>query len=223
MKKATLPLIFQPFEAQDYIRLGKDYDGGYLVSKNDVTRATSLVSFGVGQDTSFEKDFYEINPCSIKAFDEIAFNLNNFFAANKTITQQRVQRGPWFDNLLAGCGPNTFLKCDIEGAEYDLLNDLIKHSSKFCSMVIEFHDIQNPNNFDRLTNFLGKVEQKLIHTHINNNFYYYDREQVIPSVIELTFSSGETMFNPSKKLPHSLDMPNHENRGDIQVLWTHQR
>ena len=42
------------------IRLGKKYDGGYVVSKKAVLNSKNLVSFGVYDDWSFESDFIKI-------------------------------------------------------------------------------------------------------------------------------------------------------------------
>ena len=43
------------------IRLGKKYDGGYVVSKKAVLNSKNLVSFGVYDDWSFESDFIKNN------------------------------------------------------------------------------------------------------------------------------------------------------------------
>ena len=55
-----LPKIFRPFECLQLIRLGKDNDGGYIVNKHDVDKTDLLISFGIGNDWSFEKVFLKI-------------------------------------------------------------------------------------------------------------------------------------------------------------------
>ena len=52
-----LPKIFKPLNEYDLIRLGKDNDGGYLVEKESLAEAKSLISFGIAFDWSFEKHF----------------------------------------------------------------------------------------------------------------------------------------------------------------------
>ena len=42
---------------RDLIRLGKNNDGGYLVSEKDIKHTKNLISLGVSFDISFEKDF----------------------------------------------------------------------------------------------------------------------------------------------------------------------
>ena len=53
----TINKILKPKYNYDLIRLGKDFDGGYLVGENSVRGADYLISFGINEDWSFEKDF----------------------------------------------------------------------------------------------------------------------------------------------------------------------
>jgi len=52
--------LMPKFEAKK-IRLGKNYDGGYVVSKKAVLNSKNLISFGVYDDWSFENDFIKKN------------------------------------------------------------------------------------------------------------------------------------------------------------------
>jgi hypothetical protein len=47
---ANLPITldFQP--AHDLLRLGRDYDGGYIVSSADVIQTEMLISLGINDD-----------------------------------------------------------------------------------------------------------------------------------------------------------------------------
>ena len=58
-----LPLFLKPIYSSDLIRVGKLNDGGYIVSKNSILDANYLVSFGLNDDWSFEKNFSDF-PCS---------------------------------------------------------------------------------------------------------------------------------------------------------------
>ena len=53
-----LPKQFKPKHKYNLIRIGRNNDGGYLVEKNSISKSNSLVSFGIGLDWSFEKDFF---------------------------------------------------------------------------------------------------------------------------------------------------------------------
>ena len=65
----NLPKQFEPKFSTHLIRLGKDNDGGYIVSKNAVNSTKKLYSFGLDDDWSFEKDFHEMNNSKIYVYD----------------------------------------------------------------------------------------------------------------------------------------------------------
>ena len=56
-----LPKILKPKHEYDLIRLGQDNDGGYLVEKKSTEKTKNLISFGLADDWSFEKDFKRFN------------------------------------------------------------------------------------------------------------------------------------------------------------------
>jgi hypothetical protein len=53
---------WRPVAVDDLIRLGRDNDGGYVVSRASVTAATTLVAMGINDDWSFEQDCTRLNP-----------------------------------------------------------------------------------------------------------------------------------------------------------------
>ena len=50
-----------PFDEKDLIRLGNNYDGGYIISKKSLEKDNFLLSFGMSSDWSFEEDFIKEN------------------------------------------------------------------------------------------------------------------------------------------------------------------
>lgn len=54
--------LLKPKHTYELIRLGNDNDGGYLIDKESAKKNKNLVSFGLGNDWSFEKDFKKFNP-----------------------------------------------------------------------------------------------------------------------------------------------------------------
>lgn len=109
---------------------------------------------------------------------------------------------------------NIFLKIDIEGSEYRLLEEIISISHRLSSLVIEFHDVDL--NLTKIENFVKLLPLKIIHLHVNN-YVNYNREK-IPLVIELTFSKVYTNTF-IKKLPTSLDRPNDKSKKDYSVYF----
>ena len=64
-----LPIFLCPKFKCELIRLGKKNDGGYAISKESLKDSKVIFGFGLGDDWSFEKDFYQLNPVSIHAYD----------------------------------------------------------------------------------------------------------------------------------------------------------
>ena len=64
-----LPKIFKPNNEYELIRLGSDNDGGYLVELDSIENSKRLVSFGLGLNWSFEKDFFRLKNCPIDCYD----------------------------------------------------------------------------------------------------------------------------------------------------------
>ena len=53
--------FLKPYLCGDLKRLGRNQDGGYVVSFNSVLNSNYLISFGLGLDWSFELDYLELN------------------------------------------------------------------------------------------------------------------------------------------------------------------
>lgn len=75
--RACLPNFFSIKQATDLIRIGRDYDGGYLVSNSDIKNTDVLIGLGIKYDWSFEEDFLNRKKVSIYAYD--ASVNKNFF------------------------------------------------------------------------------------------------------------------------------------------------
>ena len=221
MHIAKVPKIFQPFYCHDLIRLGKDHDGGYLVNRRDIERTQLLISLGVGTDISFERAFANINSCKVQAYDREINNIDldaeNFFTGSNQLSMLDISSNN-INSIFHGS--DIFLKCDIEGAEYGILSDIIQYSDKFTGMVIEFHDCNKTVNYDNLVNFIAKIPQRLVHTHVNNYFYYKTPQGNVPDIFELSFSSSSNCeYKPQLQLPHSLDMTNNPNDQEFSLVF----
>lgn len=212
----NLPSILKPFTCKNLMRLGKDHDGGYLVNELDVKRTDHLIGFGIGTDISFENDFVKINECDVNLYDKnIDIPINNHYKVFRQNIIHDISLQDIFKDK-----HKVFLKCDIEGDEYLLCDFLINNSHLFTGLVVEFHDIHNYKNFDKLTNFIGKFSLPLVHTHVNNHFYIKVDSKNIPSVVELSFSSSDNLaYDANIKLPHKLDMRNKIDEIDFYIQF----
>ena len=114
---------------------------------------------------------------------------------------------------------SVFLSIDIEGGEYEILEDIYSYRKKLTGLNIEFHDVQD--NLEKIKLFIKKFDLKLVHTHINN---FGPIINGIPSVIELSFSSNlitnqSPNLKHTNKLPIKLDQPNKSDGIDYSVTF----
>jgi hypothetical protein len=67
--KGRLPSFLQYNTAKDLVRVGRDHDGGYLVSQSDIDKSDVLVGLGISDDWSFESDFVSMKEVEVFAYD----------------------------------------------------------------------------------------------------------------------------------------------------------
>jgi hypothetical protein len=108
-----------------------------------------------------------------KVFSWIDYLL--FFRADRVHFRQRIWRDNQdnsatvedaFGRLPEQCP--VFVKMDIEGSEYRVLEDLLRHAKTIVAMAIEFHDVDIvPGLFNSL---IEKIKQDfyIVHIHANN-------------------------------------------------------
>ena len=88
--QAKLPKFLKPTSTGSFVRLGKDNDGGYIIDKNAMQNADCLVSLGISNDWSFEKDFFQATKRPVIAFDgSVSFFV---FAKKVAATMLRVDK-----------------------------------------------------------------------------------------------------------------------------------
>ena len=109
---------------------------------------------------------------------------------------------------------NLFLKVDIEGSEYRILDTLVDNKNRISGLVIEFHDCDL--HLEAIKNFLKNFQIKLIHIHANN-YQPINKKSGLPLVLELTFSKNCETIKP-KILPNELDMPNNKEEPEINLI-----
>lgn len=98
---------------------------------------------------------------------------------------------------------NIFLKIDIEGDEYRILDDLVINQNRITGLVMEMHNIDI--HLEKIENFIKDFNLKLVHIHANNGALVR-KEDNLPVTLELTFSKYSKV-NSSNILPNKLDKP----------------
>ena len=119
--------------------------------------------------------------CGVKLNEDF----NNIFFENYGYYPNSVS----FESIFKNIDNNTFLSIDIEGGEYDILDNIIAIQDKFIAIVIEFHD--SNRNIEKIKEFISKLDLKIIHFHINN---FGEIIENLPSVFELTFSGNSNIM-----------------------------
>ena len=110
-----------------------------------------------------------------------------------------------------------FLKVDIEGWEYRILNDILKIREILSGLVIEFHNVDL--HLDKIVDFVNKINLELIHVHANNAGIPKLDLNNNPTVIELTFSKDPVIVSNKYITPNSLDQRNNMNLEDILITF----
>ncbi|WP_440054977.1 FkbM family methyltransferase [Pseudoalteromonas sp. T1lg65] len=239
-----------PVKSTNLIRLGNQFDGGYVVPELQVKSANLLLSLGINDDWRFDKMFQSLNPeCKIIGVDYtvtpsfifkktlqntfkslINTLINNkikkqkyttrlkncvqfyafFRGKNQFFTKKISDRNAGQEITLHQLIKNTahendkiFLKMDIEGAEYLVIDDLCKHADKIQTIAAEFHHLDTQTeNFNAAIEKL-KAHFQIVHIHGNNYGKLCPRNN-FPETIELTLVNKSQL---SEALPSSMQYP----------------
>jgi hypothetical protein len=222
MNPNVLTVYKSPFNK---LRLGKDFDGGYIISDIPNINYNLFLSGGIENDISFEEDFInKYNNVKCFAFDG---SINNLPNENPNINFVKKYIGFLNNELvtdlhyLIDINDSIFVKMDIEGGEvgwFKTLND--EQLNKFEQIVIEFHFPFSENEVDMFDK-LNK-NHYLIHFHGNNCCGLRNYNNVIiPNVFECTYLHKKYFTNipelNTDLIPSNLDMRNEINNEEIYI------
>jgi hypothetical protein len=212
------------------IRLGHNQDGGYIVNDLLLTNASKLITFGYGNEDTFEIDWYEKTNTPIDIYDgtcvcgTICHKYPQLLGSTLNYHQRNVGNAhgniPVSDILRST--HRALLKIDIEGAEYSAL-DAIDFSNQ-AGVLLEFHDLHYTHNREKLVSLLSNELQSfvLFHIHANNWTGTFDLNGVqFPQTIEISMihevlvsrKSIDTAVYPIYK----LDYPNNNTQPEIII------
>ena len=225
--------FLKPFKVKKLVRLGRNFDGGYLVCNDSLKSCENLITLGVGDDISFEIDFEKLkNSTTVKMYDYSVNNylfikiilkyfrrlitfrtkfenlknsINNFKIFLKFLKKQNVileklrivKKAKFHNDITLNSILNkiynkkNLLKIDIEGSEYEIIDDIIKHNLKIKMLIIEFHWINK--NKKLFIKFLKKLKKQfdIVHIHVNNYRPKKNTDDIF-DVIEITMVHRNT-------------------------------
>ena len=207
-------------------RLGRNYDGGYILCDIPNLKYNILLSGGISNDISFEEDFCSKYDINCYAFDG---TIENIKSKNKNITFIKKNIGNVDNETITTLKDyinkydNIFIKMDIEGGEVEWIDSLSNEElSKFSQIVIEFH---YPYSHKEISTF-----EKILHNHILVHFHANNccgtrihKNIAIPNVFECTFINKKYYSIPyilnDENIPSPIDMPNIKNKQDISLNY----
>ena len=145
----------------------------------------------------------------------------NFFQENRIHFRSAIGIGTnliSINYLFAKISTNDiFLKIDIEGSEYRILNDIQLVQGKLSGLVIEFHNIDL--HMDKILNFVNNLTLlKIVHIHGQNpgGKDHLDSKGD-PTQIEVTFSSTKNYLDIEPQIPHKLDQPSDSRFEEVKL------
>ena len=249
------------------IRVGSNFDGGYIIREQDINLIEEIISFGMGsdyEDWSFEWNFlekkkveiyYYDHTVSIKnyisnifktfrriiklryKFEKLSKELLNFYKYIKLIKfnkinhlKKRICSSPEsvfevnpkkiFSNIKSN---KILLKIDIEGGEYDIIDDIFDYHEKLVSILIEFHNINilEKKFEEKIKKLKSKFE--IVHLHGNNNGVKISDN--LPTTLEVTFVNKKYINEKIEKKYNydfpikGLDFPNNSSEPDLSFSF----
>lgn len=165
-----------------------------------------------------------------KLKDSISLLLSykSFFKGDVTHFQKRIHnRQDYFDDItldevvIKTKSKNIFIKIDIEGSEYRIIDSIVKHANKISGIAIEFHETDplRPVFISAIKKLQKKF--KIVHFHANN-FGGYAGDG-LPETPEITFINNKInikTFGKRKTLPlDNLDASNGPLRPDYKIKF----
>lgn len=218
-------------------RIGRDYDGGYVVAEKSLTAADVLMGYGIADDPSFEEAFSDIYHKPSYGFDG---GVKNVASKNKLFTffsecissdqflygnQTSSGKVSTFKQQIERLGlknKKIFIKMDIEGGEYEAFPDILPYADQITGIAFELH-FRSLEALRKAVSLLTEIEKNfiLVHVHGNNSGRLFSAKGMkgeAPYVMELTYINKNLVtvahLSKNQKHPQSLDMPNIPSRPD---------
>ena len=217
----------------DLIRIGGDWDGGYLIP-DDLAGITTCFSPGVGSIAGFEDDIsrrFKITSFMADHSVEGPPSDNpEFRFQKKYIGSERNDDFIDFEQWVIGNAPDDagdlLLQMDIEGGEYDTLMHASKRLlQRFRIISLELHGLHrmfSKGTLPFFAAFLRKITEQhdVVHLHPNNCSAVETEWGIgIPDVMEVTLHRKDRarVYGAARTFPHPLDQPNTADLPDIAL------
>lgn len=222
------------------IRLGREGDGGYLVSKEAITNADVLLGYGVQDDISFEEDFsktynkpsygFDCGSKEIKTTTPLTHFISECIATDKFLyNSTSSMKVSSFSQQIKNLNledKKIFIKMDIEGSEYEALPEIISNSDNITGIVMELHLVEEvENSFNKALELVKSLNEKfyLVNIHGNNcgweTFTSKNLKGRMPRLLELSYINknlvSKANIDPNQLHPSKADLPTCKNKNEL--------
>jgi hypothetical protein len=201
-----------------FSRFGNQFDGGYVMV-NDFSNNDALVSLGVGDDVTLDAELSK-TISKVHFYDHTVSDLPQTIH-NAVLHKEEIgyfkENAVTLEETLIRLKPagDTILKMDIEGSEWEVLENTVSLRD-FKQIVVEFHGLHQLVNLDafiKIASALRKIHSTHAPVHLHANNYVplaIIGNSVVPDVIEVTYLNRSkyktTLIDP---LPGAeFDSPN---------------
>ncbi|MBR0278402.1 MAG: FkbM family methyltransferase [Synergistaceae bacterium] len=225
-------------EGFDLIRIGRDYDGGYIML-DDFEPGGIAYSFGISGDVSWDKDM-ALRGYDVFMYDHTIDGLpeeNTRFHWSKLGIADGVthdDRLKTLEELISRNGHegkrDMILKMDVEGAEWGFLESVKPETlSQFSQMTFELHNMIKLADHERVLNILRKINEthQLVHLHANNvSSYVTIGGRNFAALFEVSYVLRDKYKFSSEydvKLPLKIDMPNITGWPEIELGYWNRK
>lgn len=161
-----------------FIKLGKSKYGTYVIPEYALQKSDAVIGYGIEDDIGFEEqtsDIYNTNAygydCGIKNiyiknkkchFKNECIGTDKYILVNKHQTSSKQLHS--FGANIAKLGLNKkkyFVKMDIAGAEYNVMDDILKNSNNITGIAIVIH-MPTADKILLANQMLSKIEKNFI-------------------------------------------------------------
>jgi len=225
-------------EGAKYSRVGKDFDGGYVMLENfEATTIDAAYSFGIADDASWDEEIAN-RGIDVYMYDHTIDKLpsahRRFRYFKLGITGDEKDKNlNTLNDILAKNGHtqrnNLIMKMDIEGCEWDVFQYAETGIlDQFSQIVVEFHGLVAAV-YDRealmtVVSVLQKINKthQSVHVHANGSSVpLLIGGLALPDVMEVSYlrrRGGKHKFIPNtRQFPTELDQPTFQSGHDVYL------
>lgn len=204
--------------------VGVDYTVGlwFIIKKTMQYTPKTIINTVLMRKYKRDKYFIRLLNC---LFFYSFFRKNNVFLRKKVAKETNDLDVSLADliNAHSTCAPHSvFLKMDIEGGEYDVLDDLMMKSKQIRVIAAEFHNLDTRTA--EFNHFIDKILEKFVVVHVHGNNYGAFSETInFPESVELTLVNKDLVdkmeFTNHSYPRKDLDFPNNPRKEDYSLIF----